>query len=117
MYLHMISTFTNQNIYVNAYLPQGLSGREWYRQQASRAVNQAIGRVIRHKQDYGAILLCDVRFTYQDAIQQLPSWVRPHVKIFKEFGHVQRELIQFFRNADKLVNKVIFSSFWNLFTI
>ncbi|KAJ8305702.1 hypothetical protein KUTeg_016247 [Tegillarca granosa] len=38
-----------------------LSGSEWYRQQASRAVNQAIGRVIRHKQDYGAIMLCDTR--------------------------------------------------------
>lgn len=40
---------------------QGLSGQEWYRQQASRAVNQAIGRVIRHKDDYGAIVLCDNR--------------------------------------------------------
>lgn len=40
---------------------QTLSGREWYRQQASRAVNQAIGRVIRHKDDYGAIILCDTR--------------------------------------------------------
>ena len=40
---------------------QGLSGEEWYKQQASRAVNQAVGRVIRHRHDYGAIILCDER--------------------------------------------------------
>lgn len=38
-----------------------LGGQEWYRQQSSRAVNQAVGRVIRHKHDYGAIILCDER--------------------------------------------------------
>jgi len=40
---------------------QDLGGEEWYRQQASRAVNQAVGRVIRHLRDFGAILLCDER--------------------------------------------------------
>ncbi len=39
----------------------GMSGEEWYKQQASRAVNQAVGRVIRHRRDYGAIILCDER--------------------------------------------------------
>lgn len=85
------------------YITQGLSGRQWYRQQASRAVNQAVGRVIRHKQDFGAILLCDTRFTYPDALQQLPCWMRPYVKVYNEFGLVQRDLIHFFRTADKMV--------------
>lgn len=40
---------------------QGLTGADWYKLQASRAVNQAVGRVIRHRQDYGAIILCDTR--------------------------------------------------------
>lgn len=39
-----------------------LTGEEWYSQQAARAVNQAIGRVIRHRHDYGAIIFCDERF-------------------------------------------------------
>ena len=43
-------------------LKQVLTGDEWYNQQASRAVNQAVGRVIRHRHDYGAIIFCDERF-------------------------------------------------------
>ncbi|XP_067410131.1 regulator of telomere elongation helicase 1 isoform X4 [Emydura macquarii macquarii] len=82
---------------------QYLSGREWYRQQASRAVNQAIGRVIRHRQDYGAIFLCDNRFTNNDVRAQLPSWVRPYVKVYDNFGHAVREVSQFFRIAQKIV--------------
>lgn len=41
---------------------RALTGEAWYVQQASRAVNQAMGRVIRHRHDYGAIILCDDRF-------------------------------------------------------
>nr|XP_045220091.1 regulator of telomere elongation helicase 1 isoform X2 [Macaca fascicularis] len=78
-----------------------LSGQEWYRQQASRAVNQAIGRVIRHRQDYGAVFLCDHRFAFADARAQLPSWVRPHVRVYDNFGHVIRDVAQFFRVAER----------------
>ncbi|KAM9065972.1 regulator of telomere elongation helicase 1 isoform X3 [Sarcophilus harrisii] len=82
---------------------QYLSGHEWYRQQASRAVNQAIGRVIRHRQDFGAIFLCDHRFTNNDARAQLPSWVRPYVKVYDNFGHIIRDAAQFFRVAQKIM--------------
>uniref|UniRef100_A0A8D0DBW1 Regulator of telomere elongation helicase 1 n=1 Tax=Sander lucioperca TaxID=283035 RepID=A0A8D0DBW1_SANLU len=75
-----------------------LSGQEWYRQQAFRAVNQAIGRVIRHKEDYGAILLCDQRSVQA----QLPSWVRPYVRLYAGFGNVIRDVAQFFRVAQKM---------------
>ncbi|XP_067564848.1 regulator of telomere elongation helicase 1 isoform X12 [Pseudorca crassidens] len=80
---------------------QFLSGHDWYRQQASRAVNQAIGRVIRHRHDYGAVFLCDHRFSSADARAQLPSWVRPHVKVYDSFGHVIRDVAQFFRVAQR----------------
>ncbi|XP_066480126.1 regulator of telomere elongation helicase 1 isoform X2 [Tiliqua scincoides] len=82
---------------------QYLSGSTWYKQQASRAVNQAIGRVIRHRQDYGAIFLCDHRFMNIDARAQLPSWVRPYVNIYEKFGHVVRDVSQFFRVAQKIM--------------
>ncbi|KAK9515874.1 hypothetical protein VZT92_026476 [Zoarces viviparus] len=79
-----------------------LSGQEWYKQQAFRAVNQAIGRVIRHKEDYGAILLCDQRFKGSGARAQLPSWVRPYVRQYESFGNVIRDVSQFFRVAQKM---------------
>ncbi|CAM9303939.1 unnamed protein product [Lampetra planeri] len=64
-----------------------LTGQEWYREQAFRAVNQAIGRVIRHKDDYGAIFLCDQR---------------PHVRLDDNFGNIVRDVSQFFRVSQKL---------------
>ncbi|KAA6399878.1 MAG: putative Fanconi anemia group J protein [Streblomastix strix] len=43
-------------------LIQPLTGNEWYSLQATRAANQALGRVIRHRADYGALILLDSRF-------------------------------------------------------
>ncbi|KAL1778558.1 Fanconi anemia group J protein, partial [Sigmodon hispidus] len=39
-----------------------LPGRQWYEIQAYRALNQALGRCIRHKNDWGALILVDDRF-------------------------------------------------------
>lgn len=44
------------------------------------------------------------RFAYADARAQLPSWVRPHVKVYEHFGHVIRDVAQFFRVAQKTVS-------------
>eukprot|EP00743_Colponemidia_sp_Colp-15_P013990 GILK01016447.1.p1 GENE.GILK01016447.1~~GILK01016447.1.p1 ORF type:complete len:1208 (+),score=231.04 GILK01016447.1:128-3751(+) len=76
---------------------QPLGGGQWYQQQASRAVNQAIGRVIRHRYDYGAILLCDERFASPSQVQQLSLWLRPHVRTFDTFGQALLGLTNFFK--------------------
>ncbi|XP_035513302.1 regulator of telomere elongation helicase 1 [Morone saxatilis] len=66
-----------------------LSGQQWYRQQAFRAVNQAIGRVIRHKDDYGAIFLCDQRFKMSGCQGSASiDGVRPYVRLYDGFGNV-----------------------------
>ena len=39
-----------------------------------RALNQAIGRCIRHKNDYGAIILLDCRFHNTATHKQLSRW-------------------------------------------
>ncbi|KAJ8675354.1 hypothetical protein QAD02_011140 [Eretmocerus hayati] len=78
---------------------ESLTGQQWYQLEASRAVNQAIGRIIRHKNDYGAILLCDIRFENQSFKQQLSAWLRPHIKKFDSFRLTLKELREFFKFA------------------
>ncbi|KAM7347678.1 regulator of telomere elongation helicase 1 [Cochliomyia hominivorax] len=85
-----------------------LTGQAWYALDATRAVNQAIGRVIRHRNDYGAILLCDVRFQQASQVQQLSKWIRDilgNTPKSSAFGPVVKELRDFFKNAEKIMPK------------
>nr|CAB3265816.1 regulator of telomere elongation helicase 1 [Phallusia mammillata] len=77
-------------------VPKVIPGSEWYRLQACRAVNQAIGRVIRHRYDYGAIILCDQRFTRKDQVNELPQWIQSHVTSFDDCPKAMRRLRSFF---------------------
>ncbi|KAI3863649.1 hypothetical protein MKW92_053648 [Papaver armeniacum] len=77
---------------------KGLTGEEWYSQQASRAVNQAVGRVIRHRHDYGAIIFCDERFAYPNNQKQMSLWMQPHIKCYSKFGEAVFTLTRFFRD-------------------
>jgi len=55
----------------------GLSGRDYYQNLCMRAVNQSIGRAIRHASDYASIFLCDYRYATQQHIwSRLPKWLR-----------------------------------------
>lgn len=78
-----------------------LSGADWYAQSAWRAVNQAIGRVIRHRNDYGAIVFADERFV-SAANTQLSKWLRPHVATLRQPGAAFQGMTKFFAaNAEK----------------
>lgn len=77
---------------------KALTGDMWYSQQASRAVNQAVGRVIRHRHDYGAIIFCDERFAQTNNQRQMSLWLQPHVKCYSNFGEVVFTLTRFFRD-------------------
>jgi len=70
-------------------------GMEWYKQQASRAVNQAVGRVVRHRNDYGAVILLDERFGGVSQQQGLSSWLRPWVKVFHDYEEAEGEVSSF----------------------
>ncbi|XP_026297465.1 Fanconi anemia group J protein homolog isoform X2 [Apis mellifera] len=53
-----------------------LRGSEWYSIQAYRALNQALGRCLRHIHDWGAVLLVDERFLVPQNKENLPKWVK-----------------------------------------
>ena len=79
-----------------------INGNVWYSQQASKAINQALGRVIRHRHDFGVLMLCDERFAEPAMKQRLSTWIRPYIDVFPNFGLAQRSISAFFRTAQSL---------------
>ena len=84
-----------------ANLPNPFSyenGDGWYRQQAFRAINQAVGRCIRHRNDFGAIVLLDPRFNPNDrfVVNSLSRWMRSEAKVYDRFEDFVLPLQSFF---------------------
>ncbi|KAH7122945.1 helicase C-terminal domain-containing protein [Dactylonectria macrodidyma] len=52
------------------------AARDFYENACMRAVNQSIGRAIRHRGDYAAIVLVDRRYGTQRIRSKLPGWIR-----------------------------------------
>lgn len=76
-----------------------LTGADYYNNQAFRAVNQALGRVIRHKADYGAVLLLDNRFEQTKYQIGLSKWLRPHIDLSTGMGAAIVSLKRFFSDS------------------
>uniref|UniRef100_A0A8C9NCV6 DNA 5'-3' helicase n=1 Tax=Serinus canaria TaxID=9135 RepID=A0A8C9NCV6_SERCA len=74
-----------------------LSGSQWYEIQAYRALNQALGRCIRHRNDWGALILVDDRFRKNPNkyITGLSKWIRQQVQHHGSFGSALQSLRAF----------------------
>ena len=75
------------------------AGRDFYENACMRAVNQCIGRAIRHKNDYAAILLVDGRFATDRIEKKLPGWIRDNMELKqapKEWSEIEISLKKFF---------------------
>jgi Fanconi anemia group J protein len=68
-----------------------LTGDAWYEIQAYRAVNQALGRCIRHRNDWGAIILVDHRYFSQPQKYIKGKWL-DSVKTFLKLGMKKRKI-------------------------
>ena len=52
------------------------AAREYYENACMRSVNQCVGRAIRHRGDYAAIMMIDRRYGTQRIQAKLPRWIR-----------------------------------------
>ncbi|XP_020079975.1 Fanconi anemia group J protein homolog [Ananas comosus] len=78
-----------------------LSGSEWYCHQAFRALNQAAGRCIRHRFDYGAIILLDERYKEEQNRAYISKWLKNSIKHYGSFEETLDGLRTFFENVEK----------------
>ncbi|KAI1338152.1 DNA repair helicase [Xylariaceae sp. FL0016] len=74
--------------------------RDFYENACMRAVNQSIGRAIRHRNDYAAIILVDRRFGTNRIRSKLPGWIRGGLVAKSQeagLGQMMGRLSSFFR--------------------
>ena len=62
------------------------------------SVNQSIGRAIRHRGDYAAIIFADRRYCAgTGAAAKIPTWIAESFRATESFGQAYGALAQFFR--------------------
>jgi chromosome transmission fidelity protein 1 len=69
---------------------------DFYENATMRAVNQAVGRAIRHKDDYAAILLIDRRYGSDRIKEKLPGWIKGSLRAPANIDNVSKGLKDFF---------------------
>lgn len=72
------------------------AGREYYENVCMRAVNQCIGRAIRHKEDYAAIYLLDQRYEGARIQKKLPGWIQQSISSQSNVARVVKQTRDFF---------------------
>ncbi|XP_037538797.1 ATP-dependent DNA helicase DDX11 [Nematolebias whitei] len=85
--------------YLDKHLPrsQGRSpGQALIENLCMKAVNQSIGRAIRHRGDYSSIILCDRRYSRPATLSKLPTWIKERTETHTTFGPAFAALRKFF---------------------
>ncbi|KAJ3711787.1 helicase C-terminal domain-containing protein [Lentinula raphanica] len=71
---------------------------ELYENLCMNAVNQTIGRAIRHRDDWAALLLLDQRYSTPSIRNKLPKWLGgDNLTVPENFGNVVKKMSTFFR--------------------
>uniref|UniRef100_A0A8C2WE63 DEAD/H (Asp-Glu-Ala-Asp/His) box helicase 11 n=1 Tax=Cyclopterus lumpus TaxID=8103 RepID=A0A8C2WE63_CYCLU len=75
--------------YLDKHLPHsgGRSpGQALIENLCMKAVNQSIGRAIRHRGDYSSIVMCDRRYSRPATLSKLPTWIKSRTSTHTTFG-------------------------------
>ncbi|EJU03236.1 hypothetical protein DACRYDRAFT_49979, partial [Dacryopinax primogenitus] len=78
-------------------IPVRDAGLELYENLCMKAVNQSIGRAIRHKSDWAALILLDKRYASPQIRRKLPRWIDEELKVAANFGAAVKHLGAFYR--------------------
>lgn len=87
----------NYNDVARAQKTNLMSGGDWYSSQAFRALNQALGRCLRHKSDWGAIILIDSRLQWKNTLNSISKWLRSELRDSTHYSTVNKSLEEFVR--------------------
>jgi chromosome transmission fidelity protein 1 len=80
---------------INSLIQQNpKAGNIFYENSCMKAVNQCIGRAVRHVGDYSTVVLLDKR--YSNKIQALPNWIQRTVSVHTKFSTAIQALARFF---------------------
>uniref|UniRef100_A0A4W2GQJ1 DEAD/H-box helicase 11 n=1 Tax=Bos indicus x Bos taurus TaxID=30522 RepID=A0A4W2GQJ1_BOBOX len=87
--------------YLDQTLPRGPGqarpGKVLVENLCMKAVNQSIGRAIRHQKDFASIVLLDQRYASPAIQAKLPAWIRDRVEVKATFGPAFAALRKFHR--------------------
>ena len=81
---------------------EGLTGRKWYLNDAISNVNQSLGRVLRHINDYGILVCIDERYEYKNIKNLFSNWIRNKCEVIKSINdNFFDSLEQFFNEQEE----------------
>eukprot|EP01134_Creolimax_fragrantissima_P002088 CFRG2088T1 len=83
--------------YLDSMTKNHNAGGQYYTSLCMRAVNQSIGRAIRHKDDYASIVLVDDRYLKTEVQKDLPKWIRQRTFTCATYGFFFSNLVKFFK--------------------
>ncbi|XP_053742276.1 ATP-dependent DNA helicase DDX11 isoform X1 [Synchiropus splendidus] len=75
-----------------------------------KAVNQSIGRAIRHRGDYSSIVLCDHRYSRPATLSKLPGWIKQRTSTYSSFGPAFAAMRKFFLEKKQTQTSVSYES-------